>query len=529
MRMNPQGFLALKNPKGTPRRAMHKGRPAAQVAHFGPPLKGLSRHAELGDADPQLASILTNWIVEDDRITVRPGYIKIGQIAANTPISTLVPFYGGPTPKLAAASGGKLYDTSGAVISAGPYGSDSWAWTSFANLSNVDYTIMVNGVDGVISWDGTTFVHETVTAPTGETWIVPAKFDKVLSHMNRLWFADSDNLAVYYLPVQTKAGALFVVPLNAMFKRGGSIRGIYTWSVDGGRGLDDALAIFSSNGEVAIYSGVDPASDFKLVGVFRFDAPMSKDSIINFGGDLYAMISTGFVPMTTLIRAETEQLGKSDLGIMAEFETISKSHRDEYGWQVMLNHHTNHAICNMPIGGGKYQQMVRLMPGAIWFKWTDIPSRCWGWLNDHAYFADDTGGIYLGGTEYLNDNGANINADVRFAWSSFRSAAKKNFKMMRLYTITDGLPRPYMDLEVDYNNVAPTNQPEITAGPSGGADWDLSAWDVSDWALATQPKQNWQGVTGLGRVGASRIRVSVSGCTLSLSGVDVIYELGGLM
>jgi hypothetical protein len=86
-----------------------------------------------------------------------------------------------------------------------------------------------------------------------------------------------------------------------------------------------------------------------------------------------------------------------------------------------------------------------------------------------------------------------------------------------------------MDLEVDYNNVAPTNQPEITAGPSGGADWDVSAWDVSDWALATQPKQNWQGVTGLGRVGASRIRVSVSGCTLSLSGLDVIYELGGLM
>ena len=64
---------------------------------------------------------------------------------------------------------------------------------------------MVNGVDGVVSWDGTTFVAETVTAPAGETWIIPAKFDKVLSHMNRLWFADSQNLAVYYLPVQTKS------------------------------------------------------------------------------------------------------------------------------------------------------------------------------------------------------------------------------------------------------------------------------------------------------------------------------------
>ena len=112
-----------------------------------------------------------------------------------------------------------------------------------------------------------------------------------------------------------------------------------------------------------------------------------------------------------------------------------------------------------------------------------MPARCWGWLNNHAYFGSENGGIYLGGEEYLNDNGAPINADVRFAWSSYKSVAKKNFKMMRLYTITDGLPRPFMDLEVDYNNVPPTNQPEITAGPSGGADWNTAAWDVDYWAL----------------------------------------------
>src|SRR4029078_1721392 len=173
-----------------------------------------------------------------------------------------------------------------------------------------------------------------------------------MSNMNRLWFADSVNLAVYYLPVQQKSGTLFMVPLNAMCKRGGTIRGLYTWSIDGGSGLDDALAIFSSNGEVAIYQGVDPASDFKLVGILRFDAPMSKDSIINFGGDLYILTSTGLVPMTTLIRAETENLGKSDLNVMKEFEDISQVHRDDFGWQAMLNQHTNHAICNMPIGGG---------------------------------------------------------------------------------------------------------------------------------------------------------------------------------
>jgi hypothetical protein len=526
--MFPAGALPLKARKGTPTRLLNKGRPMAKVAHFSAPLKGLSRNAELTEADPLLASVLTNWVVEDDRITVRPGYLKLGQIAANTPIWTMIPYYGAPQ-KLAAASGGKMYDLAGAEIAPGPYGSNDWAWTSFSNLSSDDFTVMVNGVDGVISWSGIAFAPETVTAPPAETWILPAKFDKILSHMNRLWFADSQNLAVYYLPIQTKSGAVDLLPLNAIFKRGGTIRGIYTWSIDGGMGLDDALAIFTSNGEVAIYSGVDPESDFKLVGVFRFDAPMSKDSIINFGGDLYVMTSTGLLPMTTLLRAETEQLGKSDINVMKEFEEVSRGNRDAYGWQVMLNHHTNHAICNMPIGNGKYQQLVRKMPGQVWAKWTGVPARCWGWLNAHTYFGSETGGIYVGGAEYLNDNGVAIDADVRFAWSSFKSVAKKNFTMVRLYTITDAQARPFMDLEVDYNNVAPTNQPELSTGPGGGADWDISSWDTSSWAVLTQPKQNWQGVTGLGRVGAARIRVSVSGATFSLTGIDVLYELGGLM
>jgi hypothetical protein len=107
--------------------------------------------------------------------------------------------------------------------------------------------------------------------------------------------------------------------------------------------------------------------------------------------------------------------------------------------------------------------------------------------------------------------------------------SKKQFKMLRLYTITDGLPRPFMAVEVDYDNTAPINQPDLTVGPGGGADWTTSPWDTSDWALAVQPKQNWQSVTGLGRIGAARVRVSITGCSFSLTGVDVIYELGGLL
>jgi hypothetical protein len=606
-------YLKTKDRHGVSTKSKRK--PTTHVTHLMPPLKGLSRFSELNESDPRYASSLTNWIVETDRITVRPGYIKFGEIPTHTPISSLVP-YQSDSQRFIAAADRKFYDTSGTVISSG-WNNDYWAWTMFSNLGAIDYTVMVNGSDGVVSWDGLnnpdgapvtvtditktnparvvvaaadigkftngmnvyisgaagdfkvcngnqvitsvgspansftlpginlsaatttftgpvqaiprgSFVRENVTAPPGEVWINPLRLDKVYAHMNRLFFADSDNMAVYYLPVQQKSGELKVLPLNAIFRRGGHVQALHSWSVDGGAGMDDGLVVFTSNGECAIYQGVDPATDWSLVGVFRFDSPMSKTSVINFGGDLYVMISSGFVPLTTLIRAETENLGKEDLNVMNEFEQIALGHRDDYGWGVILNSHSNHAICNMPTGNGQYQQMVRMMPDKVWTKWTGVPARCWLWFDNKAFFGSEDGKIYRAGPEYLTDDGNSIKADVRFAWSSYRTPAKKNFTMVKLYVITDGQPQPYIDMEVDYNELRnPINQPEISTGPGGGAAWNTATWDVDYWAAMSLPKPNWQGITGLGRVGAPHVHVEITGCVFSITGLDVLFESGG--
>ena len=84
------------------------------------------------------------------------------------------------------------------------------------------------------------------------------------------------NLAVYYLPLQQKSGEVKQLPLNAVFRRGGHIRAMYTWTIDGGAGMDDKLVIFSTNGECVIYSRHRPRHRLQLVGIFRFDSPMSQ-------------------------------------------------------------------------------------------------------------------------------------------------------------------------------------------------------------------------------------------------------------
>ena len=289
MRMMPTEFLKIRDKHGTMTRSKRKS--TSHVAHVSVPLKGLSRFAQLNEADPLLASILTNWVVLQDRISLRPGYGQVGAIADGRVISTMIPFYG-VGQKFIVAAGDGLFNATGTRIGSHVYGGDQWQWTSFANLSQKKYTAMLNGYDGVWLWDGTSgslpSAHaDAIDIPeadpsgfrqiathlpdinpqTGEPSAKASpnfdahKLDKILSHANRVWVADSIDLNVYYYDLQTieTTGALGTLPLNAYFRRGGTIKSLQTWTLDGGAGMNSMLVIFTSNGEAAIYSGTDPA------------------------------------------------------------------------------------------------------------------------------------------------------------------------------------------------------------------------------------------------------------------------------
>jgi hypothetical protein len=519
VRMLPTRFLSPK--------PMQIKRQVAALRHVSAPLKGLSLSSKLVPGDPLTAVVLDNWIIEENRITSRPGYSLSLAHPDGQPIESFVPYYGAPN-KIAAATNGKVSLLDGTTVHGG-FTSNDWSVTSFSNLSAVEYSVMVNGTDGVWSWDGTTMAAETVTAPPAETWINTSQFNVILAHMNRLWFADSDNLAVYYLPVQTKAGQVKVIPLNAVFKRGGHIVALATWTLDGGFGMEDQLVIFSSNGEAVVYRGLDPDTDFQLVGIYRFDSPMSKHSVVNWGGELYCLISTGLVPMSTLMRAETEQLGKTDQNVYSAFLEIANRRRDNAGWQVINNPNGGALICNMPLGGkNTYKQMVRFMPAPKWASWSNLPSRCWGWVNDRLFIGSDDGKVYEIATDKLNDNGVPIKIDVQAAWSNYGTPASKLFKMILPYLESDGVPMPFVDMKVDYDLSPPLNQPDVSNGGGVGASWNTATWDVDGWAAFATQYNNWQGVGVMGRVGAPRFVALVADCTISLNGWDVLYESGSV-
>jgi hypothetical protein len=506
---------------------------AAEIAHLTAPLKGLDLSSRLsgntGGSDSMTAPILKNFVIFENRIQARPGSRRISVHVSGAPVETIIPYFGVPN-AIAVAVDGEICRASDMSVEQAGFTSNDWHWTSFSNLGDKDYTVAANGQDGVWSWDGTTtgWVKEVITAVAGNTWFDQNDIQIVLSHMNRLWFADNTRLVVYYLPVQQKSGEIKFLPLTSVFKRGGAIRAMYTWSIDGGSGLDDKLVIFSTNGECAIYGGIDPDSDFGLVGVFRFDSPMSKHCVVNYGGELHVLTSTGLLPMSTMIRAETEQLGQYDKGVVSAFREVATPHRNNPGWSVILDHGNGRTICNMPLGYvGAYRQMVRNMSDPAWMQWEDVRSRCWGWIDNKLYFGDDSGGFWTMDETLYNDGGAPILVDVQWAWSDYGTPAGKMFKLLRPYFFTDGVPRPFVDMRADYDITPPQNQPDVTF-TTIGTEWDLGTWDVDYWAAGAINVASWNGVAAFGRIGAPRITASITNCIFAISGIDVIYEKGSI-
>ena len=124
-----------------------------------------------------------------------------------------------------------------------------------------------------------------------------------------------------------------------------------------------------------------------------------------------------------------------------------------------------------------------------------------------------------------SDDGQPILADVQFAWSSYKTPAIKAFKMLLPYVITDGFSKPFVDIKVDYDSSPPRNWPDVSQADLG-AIWNEATWDVDYWASSPSLRNQWQGVSRLGRVGAPRLRVAVKDCTFSLAAMDVLFEPG---
>ena len=276
----------------------------SRVGNIPAPVSGWNVRDSLAQMDPKDAPILTNYWPTPSDVQTRLGYSNWstglpGQV--NT-LCDYSPYTG--TGKLFAASVAGIYDCTagGAVGAAVVTGLTStyFQTTQFSTPGGA-FLYMVNGADKPQLYNGTTWVAVDGASTPAITGVTTTNLIHINSFKSRLFFIEKASMKAWYLPVNSIGGAASQLDFTSIFKSGGYLMAMGTWSLDGGYGMDDYAVWVTSNGEFAVYKGTDPSSSstWALVGVYSLGSPMGRKCLQKYQGDLLYIGKDGVAPLSS--------------------------------------------------------------------------------------------------------------------------------------------------------------------------------------------------------------------------------------
>ena len=401
-----------------------------------------------------------------------------------------------------------------------------------------------NGTYRVTVTGGTTLTYTMATAPSGDASTVGTytvkyyitgensnTFATVNLFKERLYFVIEDTLDFCYLPVDSINGAVTRFPLGGIFKNGGYLQAMGTWTIDAGYGVDDLAAFVTSNGEVAVYKGSDPSdpNDWSLVGIWQLGQTFNRKCMFKFGGDLLVLTEGGLVPLSAGLQSTRldPRVNITDKIFYAISQATSQ-YSTFYGWQINYFARQNMLILNVPAIGGSEQYVMHNITKS-WSRFTNIKANCWELSGDDMFF----GGIGFVGKFYDTnaDAGSNIRGFVQQAYSYFESRGQlKRFTLVRPILQTDnGLPTVLCGLSVDFETIDLTSQISFNPAILQTGEWDLDIWDNANWGGGLTTTKIWQGVSGLGYAGSVSLNVVSQGIEFHWASTDYVMERGGVL
>lgn len=401
-----------------------------------------------------------------------------------------------------------------------------------------------NGIYRVTVTGATTLTYTMATAPSGNASTVgtytvryfitgenSADFETVNLFKERLYFVIKDSLDFCYLPVDSINGAVTRFPLGGIFKNGGYLQAMGTWTIDAGYGVDDLAAFVTSNGEVAVYKGSDPSdpNDWALVGIWNIGQTFNRRCMFKFGGDLLVLTEGGLVPLSAGLQSTRldPRVNITDK-IFFAISQATTLYSSFYGWQINYYAKQNMLILNVPVIGGSEQYVMHNITKS-WARFTNIHANCWELSGDDMYFGGDG---FVGKFYNTNaDAGANISGFVQQAYSYFESRGQqKRFTMVRPILQTDnGVPTVLCGISTDFETVNLTGQISFNPNILSIGLWDISEWDDANWGGGLVTTKIWQSVTGIGYAGSISLNVVSQGIELHWASTDYVMEKGGVL
>jgi hypothetical protein len=485
---------------------------------------------------PQDAVILDNFFPTPTTCDLRKGYEKWSTGYPDA-AESLMPYQSATTGKLFAASGTAFYDATGigAVGAAVVTGLTNARW-EHANMGTPggQFMVCVNGLDKLRLYNGTAWVTVDGTSTPAITGIATTSLVHVNLFKNRLYFVEKDSFSIWYLPLNSIAGAATELDLSPLFKLGGYLQAMGTWTIDNASGVQEYACFISSEGEVALYQGYDPSTvgSWALVGMFRVGKPVGRRCFVKIGSDLILISADGFMPLSkALLTDRSQQQDALSAKIVNLVNNDVQLYGSNFGWQPILYPIGNKFIINVPLveGQRQYQYVMNTITGA-WCRFTGWNANCFATLGDSLYFGSNIAGVNTGFVAKCDvgsaDDGTFIPGEAKTAFQYFGNPGLlKRFTMSRPVFLTAGLLSPAIGIDVDFNNQGPTSQASFSSYV--GAVWGDS-WGDS-WGAGYSIQKDWQWVSGIGYAAALHMKVVNNVSSLQWMSVDYCFETGGIL
>ena len=520
-----RGFPAIHRRAGAKPRPSNEAdaRPYTHPAPYG----GWNARGNLANMDPLDAIQMDNLFPGVQEVQLRKGCVNWVTGFA-LPVKSLLSYTAGSTSKLFASTNAGIYNaTTAGVVGAAAVSCTNGLWTS-VNFSTPggQFLVAANGVDSVKNYDGTSWTIPAITAVSSSSLFY------VTNHQKRLWFVQNDSMNLWYLPVESIAGTAVQFPVGSLFKRGGSVAAIGSWTVDGGSGLNDLLVIVTTEGEMAAYQGTDPASSttWALVGVYECPRPLGRQPLIDFGGDLLYLSKNGLIPVSKLAQSVIiDRSQQVSYKIDGAFLDAAETYKTNVGWQMITHKTANLLIVNIPVSTDavSYQFVMNTITKA-WCRFIGWNASCWATLGDDLYFAG--GSTVSKAWQGVNDAGSAIQATVMQAYTPLGMRRQKQIALTRPNIGFSGAAQISMALDTDFKTFGGQTAFRYVPTASSGI-WDASDWDAAVWdAAATVLEPRWMTVPNeLGYLHSFRLQIQSSVSTFTWISTDFAYKPAGIL
>lgn len=507
------------------------------------PIGGLNARDSIANMPETDALILDNYFPSPTSVDMRRGS-SLYALTGGTIIETIMAYNGASSKKLFC-----IDETGITNITAGSNPTPDVTGLSNARFQYVNFTtpgghfiLCVNGADKLRGYNGTSWYTDG-DATHDITGVDSSTLIQVNIHKNRVWFTQKDSTKAYYLDVNSIAGKVTSLDLGPLFRLGGYLMGMMTWTINDSSGLDEYAVFVSSEGECVVYRGYDPSSPstWAMVGTFRIGRPIGRRFFTKVAADAILITVDGVVPLSQSLLTDRSSvnIALSDK-IINLVSNDTESYNANFGWQVILFPIGNKLLLNVPsIENNRSYQYVMNTISKAWctFGFQDATkawnANCFEIFNDALYYGNSTIGTRDVGGVYRADHGQTERANpiiayAKPAFSYFKKRGiQKYFTMARPIFAVDGTISAAIAMNVDFNNNVP-DQNYLTIAGNNNSPWNTSLWNVTFWSLPNNVIRDWQTVNGIGFAGTLTIAAS-SSVGLQWQSTDYVFQTGGIL